>query len=85
VELCHWTRADLKKSYMAAYDDTAAIGKLYRRQDEIGTPWSVTFDVDSLEDDAVTILDRDTMAQERVLVENVKRAILDRIEAARDA
>ena len=51
---------------MAVYDDTAAIGKLYRRQDEIGTPWCVTVDVDSLEDGAVTIRDRDTMTQERV-------------------
>jgi glycyl-tRNA synthetase len=68
---------------MAVYDDTAAIGKLYRRQDEIGTPWCVTVDVDSLEDGAVTIRDRDAMTQERVPVEGVKRAILDRMEAAR--
>ena len=68
---------------MAVYDDTAAIGKLYRRQDEIGTPWCVTVDVDSLEDGAVTVRDRDTMAQERIPVEGVKRAILDRLEAAR--
>ena len=51
---------------MAVYDDTAAIGKLYRRQDEIGTPWCITVDVDTLEDRAVTVRDRDTMAQERV-------------------
>jgi len=69
---------------MAVYDDTAAIGKLYRRQDEIGTPWCVTVDVDSLEDGAVTIRDRDSMTQERVPVENVKRVILDRMEAARE-
>ena len=59
---------------MAVYDDTASIGKLYRRQDEIGTPWCVTVDVDSLEDGAVTIRDRDAMTQERVPVEGVKRA-----------
>ena len=58
---------------MAVYDDTAAIGKLYRRQDEIGTPWCVTVDVDSLEDGAVTLRDRDTMAQERIPVEGIKR------------
>ena len=68
---------------MAVYDDTAAIGKLYRRQDEIGTPWCVTVDVESLEDGAVTVRDRDTMTQERVATENVKRAILDRMAAAR--
>ena len=83
VELCHRIKADLKRDVMAVYDDTAAIGKLYRRQDEIGTPWCVTVDVDSLEDLAVTIRDRDTMTQERVPVEGVKRAILDRMAAAR--
>ena len=68
---------------MAVYDDTAAIGKLYRRQDEIGTPWCVTVDVESLEDGAVTVRDRDSMAQERVPVEGVTRLILDRLDAAR--
>jgi glycyl-tRNA synthetase len=85
VELCHRIKADLKKDMMAVYDDTAAIGKLYRRQDEIGTPWCVTVDVDSLEDGAVTIRDRDTMTQERIPVEGVKRAILDRLETAGQA
>jgi glycyl-tRNA synthetase len=70
---------DLRRDVMAVYDDTASIGKLYRRQDEIGTPWCVTVDVDSLEDGAVTVRDRDTMAQERVPVEGVKRLILDRL------
>jgi glycyl-tRNA synthetase len=84
VELCHKIKADLKKDMMAVYDDTAAIGKLYRRQDEIGTPWCVTVDVDSLEDGAVTVRDRDSMSQERVPAENVKRLILDRMEAARE-
>jgi glycyl-tRNA synthetase len=83
VELCHRIKADLKRDLMAVYDDTAAIGKLYRRQDEIGTPWCVTVDVDSLEDGAVTIRDRDEMSQERVPVEGVKRAILDRMDVAR--
>jgi glycyl-tRNA synthetase len=68
---------------LAVYDDTAAIGKLYRRQDEIGTPWCVTIDVQSLDDKAATIRDRDSMTQERVPIEGVKRAILDRLEAAR--
>ena len=68
---------------MAVYDDTAAIGKLYRRQDEIGTPWCVTVDVDSLEDRAVTIRDRDSMSPGAVPLEGVKRLILDRLDAAR--
>ena len=83
VALCHAIKDDLKRHTMAVYDDTAAIGKLYRRQDEIGTPWCVTVDVDSLEDDAVTVRDRDSMTQERVPVEGVTRLILDRLEAAR--
>ncbi len=83
VELCHRLLVDLKRDLMAVYDDTAAIGKLYRRQDEIGTPWCVTVDVDSLEDGAVTIRDRDSMTQERVPLEGVKRLILDRMDAAR--
>jgi glycyl-tRNA synthetase len=83
VELAHKLRDDLARDVMAVYDDTAAIGKLYRRQDEIGTPWCVTVDVESLEDGAVTIRDRDAMSQERVPVDNVKRAILERLSAAR--
>ena len=83
VELCHRIKDDLKRHVMAVYDDTAAIGKLYRRQDEIGTPWCVTVDVDSLDDRAVTVRDRDTMSQERVPVENVRQVILDRMAAAR--
>ena len=50
----------------AVYDDTGAIGKLYRRQDEIGTPFCITVDFQSLEDKTVTVRDRDTMTQERV-------------------
>jgi glycyl-tRNA synthetase len=50
----------------AVYDDTGAIGKLYRRQDEIGTPWCVTVDFQSLEDQTVTVRDRDSMQQERL-------------------
>jgi len=83
VETCHRLLADLKRDLMAVYDDTAAIGKLYRRQDEIGTPWCVTVDVDSLEDGAVTVRDRDSMTQERVPLEGVKRLILDRMAVAR--
>ncbi len=83
VEICRRLRADLAKDVIAVYDDTAAIGKLYRRQDEIGTPWCVTVDVESLEDGAVTIRERDSMTQERVPLEGVKRLILDRLAASR--
>jgi glycyl-tRNA synthetase len=83
VELCHRIKGDLQRDVMAVYDDTAAIGKLYRRQDEIGTPWCVTVDVDSLEDGAVTIRDRDAMTQERVSADRVREVIADRMRAAR--
>ena len=83
VEVAHRLRDDLARDFMAVYDDTAAIGKLYRRQDEIGTPWCVTIDVESLEDGAATIRDRDSMTQERVPIDNVKRVILDRMSTAR--
>jgi len=56
----------LQPSMRAVYDDTGGIGKLYARQDEIGTPFCVTVDHQSLEDEAVTVRDRDTWNQERV-------------------
>lgn len=59
---------DLKKHFVCIYDETASIGKRYRRQDEIGTPYCVTVDFDSLEDKKVTVRDRDTMQQDRVAI-----------------
>jgi glycyl-tRNA synthetase len=58
----------LAGTYMTQYDETGSIGKRYRRQDEIGTPYCITVDFESLEDKAVTIRDRDTMEQERVAI-----------------
>ena len=83
VGICHKLREDLARDIMAVYDDTAAIGKLYRRQDEIGTPWCVTIDVDSLEDGQATIRDRDSMEQIRVDISQVKPIILERLAQAR--
>jgi glycyl-tRNA synthetase len=85
VELCQKIVGDLRADMMAVYDDTASIGKLYRRQDEIGTPWCVTVDVESLDDGAVTVRERDSMEQQRVPVEGVKRLITDRLSEARAA
>ncbi len=75
---------DLKKHVVAQYDDTASIGKLYRRQDEIGTPYCVTVDPESLEDGAATIRDRDSMTQERVSLDLIPGRIADLL-AARSA
>jgi glycyl-tRNA synthetase len=60
--------AQLRTNFTTMYDETGSIGKRYRRQDEIGTPYCVTIDFDSLEDQAVTVRDRDTMAQERIKI-----------------
>jgi glycyl-tRNA synthetase len=75
VERARALTAALKPRMASTYDDTASIGKLYRRQDEIGTPYCVTVDVDTLEDGAATIRDRDSMTQERVALD----AIPDRL------
>jgi len=81
VEVCRNLTHDLKKKTIATYDDTASIGKLYRRQDEIGTPFCVTVDVDTVEkDQSVTVRDRDTMQQERVHLDQVKQYVLDKLE-----
>jgi len=67
VELARGVKKDLQAAGLrAVYDDTGAIGKLYRRQDEIGTPFCITVDFQSLDDKTVTVRDRDTMTQERV-------------------
>jgi glycyl-tRNA synthetase len=71
----------LRPEFMLEYDDTQSIGKRYRRQDEIGTPLCLTFDFDSLEDHAVTIRDRDTMAQERVSLDRVAEAVRAKLGA----
>ena len=70
---------DLLKCFRTAYDDTASIGKLYRRQDEVGTLYCVTVDVQSLEDKQVTVRDRDTMKQDRVAVEKLKDYIFQKL------
>ena len=70
---------ELSERYMVEYDDTQSIGKRYRRQDEIGTPLCVTVDFDSLEDDAVTIRDRDTTEQVRVSISNLEAELRSRL------
>jgi glycyl-tRNA synthetase len=70
-KLSQGLQENLSSSYMTMYDETGSIGKRYRRQDEIGTPYCVTVDFDSLEDRAVTVRDRDTMEQERIKIEEL--------------
>jgi len=77
VERARALTTDMKTLVPAMYDDTASIGKLYRRQDEIGTPYCVTVDVDSLDDGAATIRERDSMTQERVALELIPQRVAD--------
>jgi glycyl-tRNA synthetase len=80
VELARSIKKDLQAAGVrSVYDDTGAIGKLYRRQDEIGTPFCVTVDFQSLEDGTVTLRDRDTMGQERAKHGELASAILPKL------
>ena len=71
--------AKLSKNFMCDYDEAGSIGKRYRREDEIGTPYCVTIDFDTLEDECVTIRDRDTMEQVRVKIDELESYIQDKI------
>jgi glycyl-tRNA synthetase len=79
VEMARKIKKDLQPSIRAVYDDTGGIGKLYARQDEIGTPFCVTVDHESLEDGAVTVRDRDTWEQQRVAAASLKEVLLNRL------
>ena len=72
--------AQLSKKFMCEYDETGSIGKRYRRVDEIGTPYCVTVDFDTLEDNTVTIRDRDTMEQIRVKIDELDAWISNKVE-----
>jgi glycyl-tRNA synthetase len=71
--------AELAKYFPVEYDETGSIGKRYRRQDEIGTPFSICVDFDTEATQSVTIRDRDTMQQERVPLTEVRKYIEDRM------
>ncbi|MEP0546460.1 MAG: glycine--tRNA ligase [Rhodothermales bacterium] len=78
-DIAHRIEEDLRKQFNVFYDEKGSVGKRYRRQDEIGTPFCITVDGDTLEDDTVTIRDRDSMEQDRIPAANVRRYIEDRI------
>jgi glycyl-tRNA synthetase len=69
----------LRKRWVVEFDDSQAIGRRYRRQDEIGTPFCVTVDFDTLQDNAVTVRDRDTMKQERVSLDQIEDYLIKRL------
>jgi glycyl-tRNA synthetase len=70
---------DLRGHWNIDFDDAGAIGRRYRRQDEIGTPFCITVDFESLDDKAVTVRERDTMAQERVSLDRLKGYLAERL------
>ena len=69
----------LRANWNVDYDQSGAIGRRYRRQDEIGTPFCVTYDFDSLEDGSVTVRERDTMEQERVKIDELESYLAARL------
>ena len=71
-ELARKIEADLRSSFRVFYDDSGAVGRRYRRQDELGTPYCITIDSQTLQDQTVTVRDRDTMVQERVASTSLK-------------
>ena len=71
---------DLKAQWMCEYDDSGSIGRRYRRQDEIGTPYCVTVDFDSLADDTITLRDRDSMKQNRIKVTELSNILKDKLK-----
>lgn len=72
--------AELAKDFMVDYDESGSIGKRYRRHDEIGTPYCITFDFDSVEDKQVTVRDRDTMEQTRMPIAELKNFLADKMK-----
>jgi glycyl-tRNA synthetase len=71
--------AQLRKNWSIDFDDSGAIGRRYRRQDEIGTPYCITVDFESLEDNAVTIRERDSMEQVRISIDQVETWLAPRL------
>ena len=72
ITVCNQINSSLRSSFRTEIDITQSIGKRYRRQDEIGTPYCVTVDFDTLEDNSVTVRSRDTMEQERIKIEDLR-------------
>ena len=72
--------SELSKDFMIDFDDAGSIGKRYRRQDEIGTPVCITYDFDSVEDNCVTVRDRDTMEQKRIPIAELKAYIAEAVK-----
>ena len=79
VEKARALYEELRESHVVEYDEGGAIGRRYRRQDEIGTPFAFTVDEQTLEDDTVTIRERDSLAQERIAIAQVAARLADEL------
>ncbi|MBN1153749.1 glycine--tRNA ligase [candidate division KSB1 bacterium] len=78
-ELAHKIVDSLRLNYMVFYDESGAVGRRYRRQDEVGTPFCITVDSQSLDDQTVTIRDRDTMQQDRISLDKIAQYIAEKV------
>jgi glycyl-tRNA synthetase len=80
VEKARALHEDLRRRHAVEYDESGAIGRRYRRQDEIGTPYAFTVDEETLADDTVTVRDRDSLAQERLPIGRVREWLTDALD-----
>jgi glycyl-tRNA synthetase len=78
-EISREIEKDLRRNFKVFYDDKGAVGRRYRRQDEAGTPYCITVDTQTMEDKTVTVRDRDTMIQERVAIDQLRRYLSDKL------
>jgi glycyl-tRNA synthetase len=78
-EIARQIETDLRKNYKVFYDDKGAVGRRYRRQDEAGTPFCITVDTQTLEDKTVTVRERDSMEQERIVIDNLSSYLLNKL------
>jgi glycyl-tRNA synthetase len=80
-DIAHNITEDLRKNFKVFYDDSGAVGRRYRRQDECGTPFCITVDSETLKDDTVTIRDRDTMQQERIHIDRAGEYLKSKLDS----
>jgi len=80
-EIAREIQHELRERMQVEYDEGGAIGRRYRRQDEIGTPWSITVDHQTLEDKTVTVRDRDSLVQERIAISGLAAELERRLRA----
>ena len=80
-EIAERLEVELNRNWNVFYDESGAIGRRYRRQDEVGTPFGLTVDYDTLKDQTITVRERDSMRQSRIALDAVARFIRDQLEA----